>query len=223
MRIAPYIEMENLYETADLYAWPWWQTMPDGTSLNGFVCPTFLCPSDIRVNLIYTSGPNKAALTSYLGVSGRSQFREAGGQDGVLYVNSQVTMAGITDGTSNTLLIGERPPSNNLLYGWQWAGAGDPPHFGATDVVLGVFERPQNPAAQPDFYRKGSVIDPMDLHRYHFWSLHPGGGDWALADGSVRFIAYEAGGPQDTSGGPYTPTIIEAMATREAGDTAPTP
>jgi prepilin-type N-terminal cleavage/methylation domain-containing protein/prepilin-type processing-associated H-X9-DG protein len=223
MAIAPYIEMENIRNIANLKAWPWWQSMPNGTWVNEFRCDTFLCPSDVRSNLFWTDGTHRVALTSYLAVTGRNQFLEAGGQDGVVYVNSAVPMAGIIDGTSNTLLIGERPPSNNLLYGWQWAGAGEFPHFGATDVVLGVFERPLSPAATPDFYRKGTLIDPMDIHRYHFWSLHPGGGNWALADGSVRFIPYQAGGPQNTSGGPYTPTVIEAMATRAGGEPVTTP
>jgi prepilin-type processing-associated H-X9-DG protein len=219
MKIAPFIEMNNLYESVDIHAWPWWQTAPDGTDPNGQLCPTFICPSDARGGIQADYGTHKVALTSYLGVSGRNQFQEAGGQDGILFVNSAVNMAGIRDGTSTTLMVGERPPSTSQIYGWQWAGAGDAPHFGATDVVLGVLERALAPTAAPDFYREGTIVDPTDLHRYHFWSLHPGGANWALADGSVRFISYEAGGPENAS----SPTVVEAMATRSGGESVDVP
>jgi prepilin-type N-terminal cleavage/methylation domain-containing protein/prepilin-type processing-associated H-X9-DG protein len=225
-RTSPYFEYGNLYDAADkrgvAAAWPWFQRMPDGRILNGVTCPTFVCPSDPRGESKWTRDAGEEnALTTYLGVSGKNQFKEAGGQDGIIYVNSSVKLAGITDGTSNTLMIGERPPASSLLYGWQWAGAGDFPHFGATDVVLGVFERATDPESKPDFFRPGKVNDPNSLERYHFWSLHPGGGNWALADGSVRFITYEAGGPQDLSSTPKPPGVIEAMATRANGDIVP--
>ena len=219
MRIAPFIEMNALYDSVKIHEWPWWQPYPDGTDPNAYVCGTFVCPSDARGGLQVPYGGHMIALTSYLGVSGRSQFKEAGGQDGILYVNSAVTMAAITDGTNNTLMIGERPPSTSQIYGWQWAGAGDPPNFGATDVVLGVLERALTPTATPDFFRNGTINDPTDIHRYHFWSLHPGGANWALADGSVRFIGYDAAGPQNAA----SPTVVEAMATRAGGEAVAIP
>lgn len=217
MRIAPYIEMNNVYDAANLSAWPWWQQLPDGSDINGFVCPLFSCPSDFRGGIQAGYGNHTIAMTTYLGVTGTNQFIEASGQDGMLYANSSVKMADVRDGTSNTLLIGERPPSNSRVYGWQWAGAGDSPHFGATDVVLGVHERALNPTAQPDYFRKGTIYDPTDIHRYHFWSFHPHGANWALADGSTKFIAYEAAAAQDPTG--VNISIIEAMATREGGET----
>ncbi|MEQ1829184.1 MAG: DUF1559 domain-containing protein [Pirellula sp.] len=225
-RTSPYFEYGNLYDAADkrgvAAAWPWFQTLSDGRVLNGVTCPTFICPSDVRGEQKWTRAAGEEnALTTYLGVSGRSQFKEAGGQDGMIYVNSSVRISSITDGTSNTLMIGERPPASSLYYGWQWAGAGDLPHFGATDVVLGVFERATDPTSKPDFYRPGKINDPNSLERYHFWSLHHGGGNWALADGSVRFIAYEAGGPQDLSPNPKPPGVIESMATRSSTEVVP--
>lgn len=215
MKVAGHIEQGNAMQSANLDAWPWFQTLPDGRLLNSLTNKVFQCPSDTRGHLIWKNGlGGESALTSYLAVSGRSQFLEAGGQDGVIYVNSSIAMKGVTDGTSNTLLIGERPPSNTLLYGWLWAGAGDSPHFGATDVGLGVHERPLVPTAGSDFFRPGKIQDPLDLHRYHFWSLHPGGGNWAFVDGSVRFIAYQAAGPEN----PSSPTILERLATRAGGE-----
>lgn len=220
-RIAPFIEQDSLYQLFDQRgipaAWPWWQKHPQtGLGLHSVIAPTFVCPSDLRGGQLSrpTVRGDQAALTSYLGVSGRNQFVEAEGQDGILYVNSSVRMQDISDGLSNTLLVGERPPSSDLQYGWIWAGAGDFPRFGAADVVLGVFERPLNPDSTPDFYRPGRIDDPGSLHRYHFWSLHPGGANWLLSDGSVRFLAYTAGGPQDLTGQPVARTVIESLATR---------
>lgn len=228
LKISPFIEFGSFYDKWDLGAWPWWQ-YPAGVStsnnlnrLNAVIYPTYVCPSDHRGGQRDPS--EQAALTSYLGVSGTSQFAEAParGQDGILFVNSAVKMAHINDGTSNTLMIGERPPSASLVYGWIWAGSGDYPYFGATDIVLGVNERAEDWNAQPDFFRPGKIIDPGDLHRYHFWSLHPGGANFALADGSVRFFSYNAGGPWvDTIANPNaTPSIIQAMSTRNGGEVA---
>jgi prepilin-type N-terminal cleavage/methylation domain-containing protein/prepilin-type processing-associated H-X9-DG protein len=225
MRIAPFIEMDNLHRQANLSGtpsgWPWWQKLPDGQTLIGVESKVFRCPADVRSNLFWSDGTNRAALTSYLGVNGRNQFREAGGQDGVLYVNSGVKLVNITDGTSNTVLVGERPPSDNLQYGWQWAGSGDSPYFGTADVVLGVRERADSPSAAPDFYRPGEVNDPKDQHRYHFWSLHSGGANWLFADGSVSFITYAAGTKNLTSSGGGT--VLEALATRNGGETVQQP
>ncbi|MEM7476578.1 MAG: DUF1559 domain-containing protein [Planctomycetota bacterium] len=228
-RLTPYLEFTNLYDQFDKRptgaAWPWWQYDNAGRCLNSYICPTFVCPSDIRggqVDEYY----GLAALTSYLGVNGRNQFKEAGGQDGVLYVNSSVKMGHITDGTSNTIIIGERPPSNSNLFGWQWAGSGEFPFFGTTDVVLGVNERFDEggvPSA-PDFYRPGEIIDPDNLHRFHFWSLHPGGGMWAYADGGVHFISYGAGGPQNLDPSFVGPSnVLEALATRSGQEVVETP
>lgn len=226
-RIAPYMEQSNAKNQFNMAgtpaAWPWWQVnATTGKTPHAIIVPTCVCPSDVRGGQLSPpeSGGEQSALTSYLGVSGRNQFKEApaNGQDGMLFVNSGVKMGMVVDGTSNTLFVGERPPSSDLYYGWIWAGSGDSPYFGATDVVLGVFERAGTPSATPDFFRPGAVQDPGSTHRYHFWSLHPGGANWLLADGSVRFLSYSSGGPQNITGSAYTPTIIEAMATRDRGE-----
>jgi prepilin-type N-terminal cleavage/methylation domain-containing protein/prepilin-type processing-associated H-X9-DG protein len=246
-RIAPYMESENIVKnfrvTPGIPAnWPWWQFMPGLPStkancVNGFTVKWGRCPADGRGELVDDSdSTGRAALTSYLGVSGRDQFREAitgtgnpsptaklAGQDGMLYVNSGVKMTGIGDGTSNTLCVGERPPSNNLLYGWMWAGSGDSPYFGASDVVLGVRERAGSPSAAPDFFRPGKLIDPSDVERYHFWSLHPGGGMWLFVDGHVSFITYAAGTANAAVMNNVNVSLLEALASRNGGEVAQQP
>ncbi len=247
MRIAPFIDLGNVYDQVDFGAgwdaWPWWghylsgQPQTPENLVNAVTAKIFQCPADGRSQLLWTGNssstgtPVAAALTSYLGVSGRDQFKEAipgsgnpgpsaklPGQDGMLYVNSGVQMTSIADGTSNTLLVGERPPAENLYYGWMWAGWGEPPYFGAADVVLGVRERAESPAAAPDFFRPGQVSDPNDEHRYHFWSLHTGGANWLVSDGSVRFITYSAGTQNVAVVNGINVSLLEALASRAGGE-----
>ena len=222
-QIAPHLELGNIYRAFDRTAWPWWQRYPGTTTcINSEKAVVMQCPSDGRSQTVCDyGGGNFAALTAYLGVNGRNQYKEANGQDGLLYVNSGVRLTGVTDGTSNTLLVGERVPSNNLYYGWMWAGSGDSPFFGTTDVVLGVREVTA-PGATPDFFRPGSLDDPSNLHRYHYWSLHLGGANWLFADGSVRFITYAAGTQVvGTFNGVPDVTVLECLASRAGGEPIP--
>lgn len=223
--LSPHMELQNIYNQWNLAAWPWWQFQknlpPTGANtVNGIKAKVMQCPSDNRVNLVNSDGDGDgtgyvAALTSYLGVSGKDQFKEDGGQDGMLYVNSSVQMGQISDGTSNTLMIGERPPSNDLFFGWMWAGAGQAPYFGCADVVLGVREVTNGvPNGPRDYFRQGTLNDPNNIHRFHFWSLHPGGAMWLFADGHVQFLSYSA--TQVAANGV---TLLEALASRNGGET----
>jgi prepilin-type N-terminal cleavage/methylation domain-containing protein len=231
-RIAPYVEQENAIRTANTNgatggaSWPWWQMLPTGMAIVSTKMKIFQCPSDTRSQLEWASGsPGQiAALTNYMGVNGRDTWKETSatklaGQDGCLYINSQVTLAGITDGTSNTVIVGERPPDDTREYGWIWAGAGfDQANFGEGDVVLGIRSRLFNPGTDPDYYRAGDLKDPTHEHVDHYWSLHPGGAMWLLADGSVRFIPYSVATRVVGSTNGIQITFMEALASRNGGE-----
>lgn len=166
----------------------------------------FLCPSDPRIRQPQPVGATKElrAFTSYLGVEGQNAIR----RDGVLFLNSAIRLTDITDGTSTTLAVGERPPSADLILGWWYAGWGQQ-RDGDGDMLLGartlnvsVYGRecPTGPFA----FRAGSFGNQCDA--FHFWSPHAGGANFVLCDGSVRFINYEAN------------SVMPALATRAAGE-----
>jgi hypothetical protein len=62
----------------------------------------------------------KLAFSSYLAVEGIDYEN----MNGILHKNSRTRLTDVTDGLSTTLLVGERPPSNNLRYGWLYFGSG---------------------------------------------------------------------------------------------------
>ena len=170
--------------------------------------PVYGCPTDTRTQTPQaTSGGALRGLTSYLGVNGRSAFHK----DGCLFLDSAVRLADVTDGTSNTLLVGERPPSHDVVLGWWYAGWGQDKD-GEADMLLGartVNNRQYAPSCEvgPYHFTAGRISNQCDA--FHFWSLHPGGANFAFCDGSVQFLRYSAD------------SVLPALATRAGGEAVP--
>jgi prepilin-type processing-associated H-X9-DG protein len=177
------------------------------------VVKLYVCTSDGRIqdHRYYEPTRSWVAFTSYLGVSGLDYRR----RDGVLCRDHPVALAEITDGTTNTLLLGERPPSANFQFGWWYAGSGQR-STGSADIILGV--REQNllpvmtgsvcgPGAYP--FQDSRFTDPCGM--FHFWSPHAGGANFAFCDGSVRFLTYGAN------------SIMPALASRAGGEVVANP
>jgi prepilin-type N-terminal cleavage/methylation domain-containing protein/prepilin-type processing-associated H-X9-DG protein len=168
--------------------------------------PPFNCPSDPIVGEVRKVDKHEFAYTSYLGVEGTNQFS----RDGVLYLNSSVSYSDITDGLSNTLLVGERPPSADGLLGWWYAGIGQS-NDGSAEMVLGVREQCLKyfePVCLrgPYGFQNGSGNAVCDA--FHFWSYHSGGANFAFSDSSVRFLAYSSD------------SLLPALSTRAGGEIA---
>jgi prepilin-type N-terminal cleavage/methylation domain-containing protein/prepilin-type processing-associated H-X9-DG protein len=202
-RILPFVEQDNLYKQINFNGPAWFQHPLNETRLS-----IYMCPGDDRSYLLDDYGGDLVALTEYLAVNGTDQLS----LNGILYVNSMTRMTSVTDGLSNTFMVGERPPSSDLVYGWWFAGSGDYPYYGATDVDLGVNELIGRSDADfqknnRDTYHPGEINDPDNIHRWHFWSLHPGGGNFLMGDGSCRFVLYGVG--QD---------VMDAIATRAGNE-----
>lgn len=169
---------------------------------------TVLCPSGHKQ--VGTTDDNvTAAFTYYLGVSGSVGMLS----DGVLYRDSTTRFADIADGASNTLLVGERPPTPDNHFGWWYAGVGQTLD-GSADFLLAAhdtnrtFRAPTCPRG-PYAFQSGRPDEMCDA--FHFWSPHPGGAHFAFADGSVRFLRYTAD------------DVLPALATRAGGESASAP
>jgi prepilin-type processing-associated H-X9-DG protein len=223
-QLMPYVEQDNLFWVADGYArrdfgnparfswWPWGDFWTNPQFLTAQPNPALsvrldvlACPTDERaLQATYLVGDGlTVAFTSYQGVSGTGNGR----WNGILYWRSATRIVDVGDGLSNTLLIGERPPSADLQYGWWFAGSGWD-SFGSGDVVLGARETSAAaslgcPAGKVGL-QAGNVNDTCD--QLHFWSLHPGGANFTLADGSVRFVGLGAN------------VVLPALCTRGGGE-----
>jgi prepilin-type N-terminal cleavage/methylation domain-containing protein len=208
-RLLPFVEQDNLSRTipSAYQQAPYPFVNPPHIGLDTVIL-LYVCPSDPRVQQAQISRGQRVAFTSYLGVEGLD-FRNT---NGVLYMNSAIRFADVSDGTSNTLLVGERPPSTDLYYGWWYAGEGQS-LTGSTDMILGVRERMAELipgcSARPYDYTPGRLSNQCDM--FHFWSPHFGGAHFLMVDGSVHFLSYDAN------------PILPALATRAGGETVELP
>jgi prepilin-type N-terminal cleavage/methylation domain-containing protein/prepilin-type processing-associated H-X9-DG protein len=210
--ILPYLDQQNAFrEAQEDYQKSRSPFRPAHRGLSTIV-PVFLCPADSRISSAQMAPRDKilVAFTSYLGVSGKDMTA----RDGVYYRDSKVRLTDIRDGTSNTLMAGERPPSTDFQYGWWYAGAGQR-FTGSGDMLLGVFEQNTFPvtvgSCAPGSYpfSPGNVNNQCDM--FHFWSLHSGGAHFLYADASVHFLSYSAA------------PIMPALASRAGGETVDVP
>jgi prepilin-type N-terminal cleavage/methylation domain-containing protein/prepilin-type processing-associated H-X9-DG protein len=208
-RLLPYVEQQGLWDvTVKAYATGIdFREVPPHV---GFVTvmPVFACPADGRTLGLGKYGDHVVAFTDYLGVEGINSSRV----DGVLFLNSRIRFADVTDGTSQTLAVGERPPSADGIYGWWYGGMGQALD-GSTDSVLGVREKCYNGLVAcpkgPYEYGLGRWNNNCDM--FHFWSNHTGGANFLFVDGAVHFLPYSA------------QPILSALATRAGGEAVSLP
>jgi prepilin-type N-terminal cleavage/methylation domain-containing protein/prepilin-type processing-associated H-X9-DG protein len=206
---------------------------PDNQTSRLTTLQSFLCPSDAWRMDIFTvvdstttgTAPGapicNVASSNYVGSFGKGDpsslypyiidaddgppGRDKG--DGLFFRNNVITIAQITDGTSETFAAGER--SQNLSRA-SWTGA-------VTNASVPLVALQAEAGLDPEgggalvLSHTGEGHGPNSLsglaHGDQYWSLHPGGANFLFADGSVRFIKEQVGF-----------TIFQALATRQGGE-----
>ena len=193
-QLLPYIEQGSVSSTIDF-------TGEMRSSVNAPLVATpmaaFSCPSDVKPD----NKPDVCGLTtpgagtsSYVGNGGayndsdrteadlNSQSMPTRVRNGILMRNSAVNFSAISDGTSNTFALGEIRWHD---YDWDglWAGCSKDRKgiyvASGTNSLLRFGYEGMNP---PDI-AGNKVINRA------FQSMHPGGANFALCDGSVRFVS----------------------------------
>jgi len=104
--------------------------------------------------------------------------------DGVSYIRSEIRIAQVTDGTSNTLMVGEKYLNPDFYEDSQGLGDDEGAYAGQqVDSCRWTDGREERFLPLQD--RAGFV------HHFAFGSAHPGGWNAAFCDGSVHSINYD--------------------------------
>jgi len=224
VELLPYFEQDNLYRKWDFADNR--NNVADGrNATQAQVIKLLLCPSDRLPDpvwellpAIYPVPPWSCGfygMSSYGGNAGlRSVLTDRLSKDGVFFVGSKVRFADITDGTSTTLLFGERfhhdpeyerqrlviRPDFPPMAGWgRWG-------FVANQGASGNISL-STPQLINYLVPAGGDFSTLEDRACVFGSGHPGGANFAFADGSVRFL-------RDST----SLLTLQALSTRDKGE-----
>ena len=264
--LCPQMEQTQIYNAYNFSIT--WRSYPNVTVTSTQI-NSLLCPSDAAIatrtplSASYTGAPIPVpaaapflqAHSSYAGCNGiyYSDYRSStslqdpcyqtwgASEKGVIVGDNLITLASITDGTSNTFLFGETTYGNLSTDPTNPIG-----QFQARDWQIGFWYSGEFDCEYPiNAYKKVPIQSfPGGFVTNGDWvtvegagSMHPGGANFAFCDGSVRFIkeTISSWGPYNTSTGDPVgfnygatcgeyqigtaiPQVYQKLATRNGGE-----
>ena len=195
--LLPYFDQANLYNAADTTVF----ANADPISSENMVA--LACPSDPASDAVINFNQDMGT-TNYLGNGGHrglgsSQFffdcSPVPALTSGMFNRRGVRMRDVTDGTSNTFLVGERGVITDFGgWGmWNYSLLGCANGHGDTVLTHDIW---QFATANGGLNYVGGFRPPDSFSNiagddiFHWWSHHAGGGLFLLTDGSARFVSY---------------------------------
>jgi prepilin-type N-terminal cleavage/methylation domain-containing protein len=202
--ILPQLEQASLANTIDTEldaVDPTNLALAQTTTLKAFLCPSDTAP--ITFDVVDGSGNTITLPTSnYPGIFGYgSVTMNPGDSTGVFYRNSSIRFRDITDGTSNTICVGERRSEHRFVSGAAPIQANSTWYAAIPGVTrpagMGMMPSATEGPGSMILGHVGQTMGMMQMHSnpnqtnhiVHFSSQHVGGVHFVLCDGSVQFLS----------------------------------
>jgi len=209
--LLPFIEQQTVFDLIDFERYPRWFEPGGNRQASETRIETYLCPSDPQDGELVTccswdvpNTPEDVRQTNVCGVADDEQWvcdgtigKQYGISRGMFGNLKGCRIREVTDGLSNTLMIGEvtgQGPETNLASYWiNWA---------ITDTAEGI---------NGPFTRPGGA-ETWTRTNNGFSSYHPGGCHFAVGDASVHFLSEN-----------IDSKVLAALSTRAQGEVVEAP